>query len=233
MFAEDLDRQIGDLAASLGDTTRRGIFLTVREAPQPMTASEIAALFEIHPNVARHHLDRLVRDGYLQVSHRRPPGKTGPGAGRPAKHYEPTDKAINVQFPPRRLDLLVDLLIRFVERIAPDDAPEIAEAVGREYGRELAAELDLAGEEGEEGYEIAAAAVAKALTGVGFDTEVGPDGSQLVTRFCPFGEAARARPDIICRMDQGIVRGLLEAGRRHPVAIVTPHAGDESCVTDL
>jgi hypothetical protein len=38
-------------------------------------------LFEIHTNVARHHLDKLVADGYLQVKHgqagprRRPPGQ--------------------------------------------------------------------------------------------------------------------------------------------------------------
>ncbi len=75
------DQQVSDLASALGDTTRRGIYVTVRESSEPMTVSVIAGLFGIHANVARHHLDHLVSDGYLQVSHKRPSGRSGPGAG--------------------------------------------------------------------------------------------------------------------------------------------------------
>ena len=81
------DQQIGDLASTLGDATRRGIYISVREAPEPVTASQIAVLFEIHANVARHHLDRLVVDGYLQVTHKRRSGRRGPGAGRPERKF--------------------------------------------------------------------------------------------------------------------------------------------------
>ncbi len=230
MDAEQFDRQVADLASSLGDATRRGIYITVRESPEPMTAAQIADLFGIHPNVARHHLDRLVADGYLQVTHRRPRGRAGPGAGRPAKHYEPTGKAISLQFPARRYDLLVELLIRVVERVAPERAPTIAEEVGREYGREIAAEIGLPDDAG---FEAAALAVARALVGVGFDTEVGPNDRELVTRFCPFAEAAREHPELVCRLDQGIVKGLLEATHQEPLAIVTPHRGDDPCHTEL
>ena len=71
-------------------------------------------------------------DGYLQVTHRRRSGKGGPGAGRPAKHYEATGKEVQVQFPARRYDLLAELLVRVVQRLAPDAAAEIAEEIGRE-----------------------------------------------------------------------------------------------------
>ena len=87
-----------------------------------MARKSIADLFDIHSNVARHHLDRLVSDGYLQVTRKRPEGRTGPGAGRPAKHYEPTRKDVSVQFPARRYDLLTELLLRVIERVAPDNA---------------------------------------------------------------------------------------------------------------
>ena len=122
MDAAQFDQQIADLAGTLGDATRRGIYISVRESPEPMTASRIAELFDIHSNVARHHLDRLVADGYLRVTRRRVDGRTGPGAGRPAKHYEPTSKPVSVQFPVRRHDLLAELLLRVVERVAPDRA---------------------------------------------------------------------------------------------------------------
>ena len=225
------DQEVSDLASALGDTTRRGIYVTVRESAESMIASEIADLFAIHANVARHHLDHLVADGYLQVSHKRPSGRSGSGAGRPAKHYEPTAKDVSVQFPARRYDLLAELLLRIVQRIAPDDAGSVAEEVGREYGRELAAELGFGAEEG---YEAAARAVARAMTGVGFDIEARPGEHRLVTRHCPFGVAADNHPDIVCRLDQGLVSGLLETTRQQPLAIVTPHgAEDDACLTEI
>jgi predicted ArsR family transcriptional regulator len=225
------DQQVSDLASALGDTTRRGIYITVRESAEPMTVSEIADLFGIHANVARHHLDHLVADGYLQVSHKRPSGRTGPGAGRPAKHYESTEKDVSVQFPARRYDLLAELLLRMVARIAPEDAGEIAEDVGREYGRELAAELGFGDEAG---YEAAARAVATAMMGVGFDIEARPGQHQLVTRTCPFGRTADDHPDIVCRLDQGLVSGLLETTNQNPLVVVTPHGGDDdACLTDI
>jgi predicted ArsR family transcriptional regulator len=229
--AAQFDQQIADLAGTLGDATRRGIYISVRESPEPMTASRIAELFDIHSNVARHHLDRLVGDGYLRVTRRRVDGRTGPGAGRPAKHYEPTAKPVSVQFPVRRHDLLAELLLRIVERVAPDRAAEIAEEVGLEYGRELATEI---GFPDDAGYDAAARAVATALMGVGFEVEAQPGGHRLVTRFCPFGETATNHPDVVCRLDQGLVRGLLESARNGNVAVVTPHASaDEVCITDL
>ncbi|MDJ0954238.1 MAG: helix-turn-helix domain-containing protein [Acidimicrobiia bacterium] len=231
MDTTQLNQQIGDLASTLGDATRRGIYITVRESVEPVTAAQIAGLFDIHTNVARHHLDRLVDDGYLQVTRRHRTERRGPGAGRPAKHYEVTDKEISVQFPLRRYDLLAELLARIVERVAPDSAAEIAEEVGREYGRELAAEVGLAKDAG---FETAVTAVAKVLMGVGFESEANATDRVIVTRFCPFGEAASKHPEIVCKLDQGIVSGLLESANASGVPVVTPHlSAEEDCLTEI
>ena len=231
MDSEAFDQQIADLAATLGDATRRGIYVTVRESTEPVTASQISEMFDIHANVARHHLDRLVSDEYLQVTRKRPSGRTGPGAGRPAKHYEPTRKNVSVQFPARRYDLLAELLLRVIERIAPDNAAEVADEIGREYGRELAAEI---GFPEDSGYDTAAIAVASALMGVGFEVEARPDDHELVTRFCPFGESAKNHPAIVCQLDQGLVTGLLEGTKQIPAAIVSAHSTEEGdCVTTI
>jgi predicted ArsR family transcriptional regulator len=225
------DQQVGDLAATLGDATRRGIYISVREASEPVTASHISELFGIHTNVARHHLDRLVADGYLQVTHKRRNDKRGPGAGRPAKHYEPTHKEVSLQFPARRYDLLSELLARVVHRLAPEDASAIAEDVGREYGAELAAEIGFADDAG---FETAVQAVAKAMMGMGFDTEASSEDRLLVTHFCPFGDTAANHPEIVCKLDQGIVKGLLEAVHQDGAPLVLPHAAvDDSCVTEI
>jgi predicted ArsR family transcriptional regulator len=229
MDAQLFDQEVGDLAATLGDATRRGIYIMVREAPEPVTAAQVSELFDIHANVARHHLDRLVSDGYLRVTRRRRGTRSGPGAGRPAKHYEPTEKNVSVQFPARRYDILSELLARVVERIAQDDGGEIAEEVGREFGRELAAEIGLPDDTG---YDAAAFAVAKAMMGVGFETEARPGEHVLVTRFCPFGEAAANHPELVCKLDQGLVKGLLEGTSHGAEVVVTPHGDDgRGCIT--
>lgn len=229
MQAQDFDRTLGDLTSTLGDPTRRGIYVTVRESAEPVSAGHIAEAFGIHPNVARHHLDRLVEDGYLRVSDRRPPSP--PGAGRPAKGYEATDKEILLSYPARRYDLLAELLVEVVEEIAPERGPEAAEEIGRRYGRRLAAEV---GTPGEQGVDDALAAVARAMTGVGFDVDAEQGSGRLLTHHCPFGAAAARHPEVVCRLDQGIVRGLLEAAGGPATARVTPHRGDdEACVTEV
>ena len=57
---------VAAVAAAFGDPTRRDIFLHVRAAPG-VTVNEVATRFSLHPNVARHHLQRLVGGGYLRV----------------------------------------------------------------------------------------------------------------------------------------------------------------------
>lgn len=226
-----LDRTIGDLTAALGDPTRRAIYIAVRESAEPVTSAAVAEIFDIHPNVARHHLDKLAADGYLAVTHRRSSGRSGPGAGRPAKYYEATEKAVDLPFSSRRHDLLVDLLVRLVERAAIPDVGGVAEAVGREYGRELAAQI---GSPDQEGYEPAVRAVAKALTGIGFHTVIDLDGERLLTPLCPFGDAAAGHPEVVCSLDQGIVSGLFETLDTRWSPVVRPHdAAAEACVTDV
>ena len=231
MDTSTFDRELGQLASSLGDPTRRAIYISVRESADPVTAAHIAAAFDLHINVARHHLDKLVTDGYLRVTHRRQPGKRGPGAGRPAKYYEPTHKEVSVQFPERRYDLLAELLLRVVERLDRAAARRVAEEIGIEYGRELADEIGLSADPGFDG---AVQAVAKAMMGVGFDTNTDDSEHMMVTNYCPFGATATSHPDIVCRLDQGIVRGLLEASNQNALPIVIPHLRlGEACYTDI
>ena len=97
MDTQHFDRSLGDIAAALGDPTRRGIYMSVRESTEPVTATEIADRFDIHPNVARHHLDRLAADDYLRVTRSRRSGKTGPGAGRPGGLRQAIEKLFEVK----------------------------------------------------------------------------------------------------------------------------------------
>ena len=225
----DLDRDLGALTATLGDATRRGIYLFVRESAEPVTAANIAEAFAIHPNVARHHLDKLADDGYLLVTRRRPSGRKGPGAGRPAKCYEATPKEIRLQYPARRLDLLTDLLLEMMVTLDPAERAAAAEEAGRRYGRGLAAEIGLPGAAA---MDQAVTAVAAALTEIGFGANA--DGRRLVYDHCPFGRTAIEHPEVVCSLDQGIVKGLLEALDQDAHPETFPHQQpQEACVTQV
>jgi len=224
------ERTVSDLASLLGDPTRRGIYLTVRRAEVAPTAAEVAEAFDIHPNVARHHLDRLVDEGYVEVAGP-PPGRE-PVAGRPPRHYRATAKEISLEYPPRRYDLLSELLVQVVERIDTGDGARVAEEVGFRYGARLAAETGLtaAGDA-----RAALEAVSGALEAIGFGVAPRPGEDSLLTSHCPFGATAAGHPEIVCRIDQGIVKGLMEAARGGPGAVVvTPHEGPgDACVTEV
>lgn len=227
MDTNTLDSRISDLTQALGDPTRRAIYVAVRESPEPMTTSKVAELFEIHPNVARHHLDRLAADGYLKVSSGKPSG--GPGAGRPAKSYEATNKEVTVHFAPRRFEMLVEMLFQVLEELAPEDIAEVAEGVGRKYGKRLAAEI---GAQEDPGYDAAVQAVASAMTGLGFSVDPDVEGQRLLTSHCPFGETATDHPEVICSLDRGIVAGLFGALSFECDPVVIPHKDlSHACVT--
>lgn len=225
-----LDRSIGHLAAALGDPTRRGIYLAVRQSAEPVTSGRIAELFAIHPNVARHHLDKLAEEGYVRITHQRRNGRTGPGAGRPAKCYEATSKSVSIH-PGRRYDLLIELLVRVLDDVKPEGISEVAEKIGRQYGRELAESL---GTPDDPGYEGAVQALAKVMGGVGFEVSADLEGQRLVTTHCPFGEAATGHPEVVCSLDRGMVAGIMGALRQDCVPVVIPHMLlDEECVTQV
>src|SRR3954468_2800379 len=95
------------ITSAFGDPTRRDIYLFTRDAAAGVTASEVAERFDLHPNVARHHLDKLAAGGYLDVHVERPQHA---GVGRPSKRYRTTAKEMELEFPARRDDLLVTLL---------------------------------------------------------------------------------------------------------------------------
>src|SRR5215218_3465634 len=84
--------------SAFGDATRRDIYLFAHAATDGVTTAEVAQRFGLHPNVARHHLDKLAAGGYLKVQIdrlARPGAATSPakpGAGRPSKRYQVTEK---------------------------------------------------------------------------------------------------------------------------------------------
>jgi predicted ArsR family transcriptional regulator len=215
------------VTSAFGDPTRRRIYLFVREHAEGVTASEVAATFELHANVARHHLDKLAAGGYLTVFVPKPSG-----AGRPSKRYR--SSAIEAALaPPRRGDdLLIVLLGRALALLAPDEAQAMAEEVGEEYGRRLAA--DMSSGEGQRSSRVALHAIADALTAHGFEAHAEARGGSLalIKDSCPFFATAQQHP-VICAVDRGMVRGMLAelSGTAVTGEGQSRALGDDACVT--
>ena len=216
---------------AFGDPTRRDIYLFCRESDEGVTAAQVAARFELHPNVARHHLDKLAAGGYVDVAVDRAPGAA---AGRPSKRYKAARRETGLEFPARRDELLVSLLGRALALIPADQAEAMAEQVGEEYGRMLAAHMSPG--EGQRSFRAAIHAVADALTAHGFAAHTESRGKTLaiISEHCPFGDAATQHP-VMCAVDRGMVRGMLGGlyGDTSPALEASKAQGDAACVTTL
>jgi predicted ArsR family transcriptional regulator len=222
---------VSAITNAFGDPTRRGIYLFARDEADGVTATQVAERFGLHPNVARHHLDKLAAGGYLEVSVERP---SGAGAGRPSKRYR-SGADVDLEVPVRSDDLVLSLLGKALALLPGDAAEEMAEDVGREYGRAMAAGLtgpDLAA--GQRSLRSAMQAVADALTAHGFAAHTDQRNNQLriINNHCPFGDVAIEHP-VICAVDRGMVKGML--GALYGDADVSTEAslpqGDTFCAT--
>jgi predicted ArsR family transcriptional regulator len=233
---------VSAITDAFGDPTRRRIYLYVRDHDGDeggVTTAMVANEVGVHPNVARHHLDKLAAGGYLEVTTGR---LAGGGAGRPSKRYTARAGALT-DFPVRSDDLVLSLLGRALARLPHDEAEQLAEEVGAEYGRAMAA--GLTGEAlaaGHRSLRSAIQAVADALTAHGFaaHAEGRNDRLRIINNHCPFGEVATEHP-VICAVDRGMVRGMLaqlygDDGDGVAVSVATESSmalGDTFCATSV
>jgi predicted ArsR family transcriptional regulator len=239
-IAGQTERDIERLATALGDATRRRIFFFVREAGDLVGKDEVAAGVGIDRRLAAFHLDKLVEQEFLRAEFRRRSGRSGPGAGRPAKLYALADAELSVSLRERHYDLLAQLLLKAMSDTsgAPDQA--VLERVGFEFGQEIG-QRELA-ERGEDATPVATrsttteaiAEVVRLLSRYGFSAE-SSSGDGIKACSCPFEEMAFHDPARVCGLDRAIWRGILSAfAPQATLAEATTRAqGDEACVAHV
>ena len=215
---------------AFGDPTRREIYLFARASDHGVTAAEVAERFHLHPNVARHHLDKLAAGGYVDVHVGR---VEGAGAGRPSKRYRASAKDSLEFGSAQSTDLIVTLLARALALLPREQAEALAEQVGEEHGRALAAAM--APTERNRSRKAAMQAVADAFTAHGFAAHAEARGNgalAIINEHCPFGAVASENP-VICAVDRGMVRGMLAGlyGDTMPSTESSRALGDDACVT--
>ena len=242
MSAGEFSAAVSAITNAFGDPTRRAIYLHAHEeGDDGVTAAQVADQFGLHPNVARHHLDKLAAGGYLDVA----VGKPGSGAGRPSKRYRAIGERVSLDVPVKTDDLVLTLLGRALALLPREEAEAMAEEVGQEYGRALAVGMtgrtvdrtvDHDGGGVQRSFRSALHAVADALTAHGFAAHADSRNNELriINNHCPFGEVAMEHP-VICAVDRGMVKGMLGAlyGETEPAITTSLPHGDDMCVTSF
>jgi predicted ArsR family transcriptional regulator len=190
--------------ASISDPIRRALYDFVSRSPTPPGRDEAAAAVGIPRGTAAFHLERLVESGALETEFQRRSGRTGPGAGRPAKLYRPSVVEISVSVPERHYHLAAELLSSAVEESGRTGSPvgETLKRVSSEFGRALGA---------------TAGSLDAVLESTGYEPVDDHTGGLLLSN-CPFHRLAQSHTQTICGANVALLRGAAEgageSGRR-------------------
>jgi predicted ArsR family transcriptional regulator len=215
--------------ASLAEPLRRGLYLHVVSSPEPVSRESAAEALGITRSVAAFHLDKLAELGVLEVEYRRPEGRGGPGAGRPAKLYRRAELELDFSVPERHYDLPAAILARAVtdaraQSIPVDDA--LREAA-RDYGRVMGAGLAESSGSIEDDVER----VMAILTAHGYEPH--REGDAILLTNCPFHALAEEHRELVCGMNLEVIAGVLEGAEAvHMAAKLNPEPG-RCCVKVL
>lgn len=199
---------------SLDDPTRRQLYEYVVAQREPVTRDDASTALGIERSTVAYHLDKLVAGGLLATSFARPEGRSGPGAGRPAKHYERSDTEFAVSVPPRDYRLAAELLARATDADTSGVVRVALERAAAELGREHAT--------GGGGDDLVAHLAARGY-------EPYRDGDVIRLRNCPFHQLAREHTELVCGMNLAMLDGLTETTDGSHRARLDP-APDRCCV---
>lgn len=229
-MAQSFEDQVAGVAA-LNDPIRRSLYLFVANSPEAVSREQAATAVGVQKALAAFHLDKLAEEGLLEFEFKRLTGRSGPGAGRPAKLYRRSERQIEVSLPQREYDLAGALLA---------GAIDAAESGGRSVRQELERSSYAFGRTmGERAKERAGGRASKAkqrealleiLREHGFEPR--QVGSEVVLANCPFHALAQQFTELVCGMNlhllQG-VRSVLDVGERELQPRLEPEPG-QCCV---
>src|SRR5262245_23263662 len=128
--------------ATLDQPLRRDLYDLLVERDDWVGRDEAAGALGIARSVAAFHLDKLAESGLVETRAERPPGRSGPGAGRPAKQSRRSDREVAVSLPDRSYGLAGQLLADAVADAEATGQPvdvtlrDAARSAGRAMGEE-------------------------------------------------------------------------------------------------
>jgi len=196
--------------ATLAEPVRRALYLYVVAQPEPVSRDQAATAVGVPRHVAKFNLDKLEEEELLDVEYARPAGRSGPGAGRPAKLYRRSSREVGVSLPERHYDLAAEVMAQAItqadERACPitdalrDAAQEAGHALGMQAKSTSGSRLSRAS---------AVRTVREILASQGYEPR--DDGNEMSLANCPFHSLARAHRDLVCGINLNLIASMLAA----------------------
>ncbi|GAA4226921.1 helix-turn-helix domain-containing protein [Actinomadura meridiana] len=184
--------------ALLQDPVRRRLYEFVAGRGREVGRNEAAEAAGVTRTLAAFHLDKLVGAGLLEVGSRRLTGRSGPGAGRPAKVYRVSAVEREVSVPARDYRTAAGVLAEAAEMAGLDMGVQDA---ARRKGRMLRAATGPCG-----GLDD----LARVLSDRGYDPVRDENADVIRMRNCPFNGVAELFPPLVCGMNLALLEGLVE-----------------------
>ena len=222
------ERPRDDVASlgSLADPNRRALYDFVARQAGPVGRDEAAAAAGVGRTLAAYHLDRMAEDGLLEVSFARRTGRSGPGAGRPAKLYRRAAREFKISLPPRNYELAARIFANAVDREPTGRAKAALQESARGFGAEVASEVGRRAAGRSEAHRLTA--LEQVLAERGYEPFRDEDGV-IRMRNCPFDCLAGEHRETVCGMNLALLAQAAESPAGTLRAVLDPRP-DLCCV---
>lgn len=156
-------------------------------------------------------------------------GRSGPGAGRPSKHYRPAHDEVAASVPDRHYDLAGSLLAGAVAESSSTGAPvrDCLSATARTSGRAVGEGVRASAPTDTADVRRATVLdVVDVLEQHGYEPVIDAE-EEIVLVNCPFHRLAEQQRELVCGMNLDFVGGVLEGleSEAHLVARLDPAPG--------
>ena len=185
-----------EAVALLDEPVRRRLYEWVVAQARPVGREEASRSLGITRPLAAFHLDRLAEAGLLDAGYQRLTGRTGPGAGRPARVYQRSEREIAVTLPPRHYDVAADVFASALMRLGDGSPPPELLDAAHDAGVRMGA-ADVSGE-----------SLIEVLDNAGYEPT--DDAGTIRLRNCPFDALVDEHRPLVCGTNLALAQGILD-----------------------
>jgi predicted ArsR family transcriptional regulator len=222
----NFDRNVTGIGA-LADPVRRHLYEFVCSQAEPVSRDQAAKAVGIARHQAKFHLDRLEAEGLLETDYVRLSGRTGPGAGRPAKRYRRGRKEFTVALPAREYELAGEILADAITDATRTGIP-ISQAVSEAAAARGTAIAEAANDQSSSA-DAPVDLVLKLLSEHGYEPR--GDGHTFILANCPFHALARSHTELVCQINHTLIAALAESVAPDQLDARLEAADNRCCVT--
>jgi predicted ArsR family transcriptional regulator len=200
------DRNVTGIGV-LADPVRRRLYEFVCSQDQPVSRDQAAHAVGVARHKAKFHLDRLEAAGLLEADYVRLTGRSGPGAGRPAKRYRRGRSEFAVTLPARDYELAGQIMADAISDATCTGTPILEAISNAAAGRGEA--IAAAATDRPRGAEAALELAVRILTEHGYQPR--RINNTVVMANCPFHALAVSHTELVCSLNQSMLSGFVEA----------------------